>query len=191
MDIELKNVTKRYGEKTVLENLNMTFKEGRITCLMGASGVGKTTVVNLLLNLIKQDNGEIAGLEGRSASAVFQEDRLIEHWNAVRNIRLVCAKEVTEVRAVYELSKLGLSGERNKPVREYSGGMRRRVVIIRALLAKSDLIILDEPFRGIDITMKKQVIEYIKNNTVGKTVIVVTHDKEDAQLLEADILSLT
>lgn len=190
MDIALKAVTKRFGEKTVFENLNMTIKGGKTTCLMGASGAGKTTVVNLLLKLIKPDSGEIDGLQGRRVSAVFQEDRLIEHWNAVKNIRLVCGKEVTEVKTVYELSKLGLSGERNKPVRDYSGGMRRRVAIIRALLARSELVILDEPFRGLDINMKRQVVDYIKNNTVDKTVIVVTHEKEDAEFLDADMISL-
>jgi NitT/TauT family transport system ATP-binding protein len=121
---------------------------------------------------------------------IMQEDRLIEHWNAIKNIRLVCNREVTPERVESELLKLGLSEDRDKPVRDYSGGMRRRVALLRALLAKGDLVIMDEPFRGLDAGLKKQVIEYIKENTLGKTVIIVTHEKEDVKLLQANLLNM-
>lgn len=190
MNIELKAVTKELGQKTVLKELNMTFLEGRINCLMGASGSGKTTIVNLLTGLIHPNSGEITGLQDKRVSVVFQEDRLIEHLNAVKNIRLVCDREVKPERVENELCLLGLSENQDKPVRDYSGGMRRRVALLRALLAKGDLVIMDEPFRGLDAGLKNQVIEYIKKTTTGKTVIIVTHEKEDAVLLQANLITL-
>ncbi len=190
MDIELKAVTKQFGTKTVLKDLNMIFSEGRINCLMGASGSGKTTIVNLLTELILPDRGEITGLKDKSCSVVFQEDRLIEHWNAVKNIRLVCGRDITAEQVLEELSRLSITEDREKPVRAYSGGMRRRVAIIRAMLAKGNLVILDEPFRGLDTDLKKSTITYIKEMTAEKTVIVVTHDIEDVKLLEAKLLTL-
>lgn len=191
MDIELKSVTKRFDQKIVLQDLNMTIIDGRINCLMGASGAGKTTVVNVIAGLITPDSGEIQGIHGRRISIVFQEDRLIEHWSAVKNIRMVCGKDITTEKIEQELTKLSLLEDKNKPVRDYSGGMRRRVAVIRAMLAKSDLVILDEPFRGLDISLKRRVIEYIKESTIEKTVIVITHEIEDVELLEANLITLT
>lgn len=190
MDIELKSISKQFNHKSVLNQLTITFTEVHMNCLMGASGSGKTTVMNLVTGLLKPDSGEILGLQGKRISMVFQEDRLIEHWNAVKNIGLVCSKDITEERVVNELAKLGLSDDLEKPVREFSGGMKRRVAIIRALLAKSDIVLLDEPFRGMDLLLKRKVIEYIKQNTSGKTVIVITHEGEDVDLLEGRLITL-
>lgn len=189
MDIRLISVTKRFGDKTVLENLNITFPEGRISCLMGASGSGKTTLINLIMGIDKPDSGELLGCRNRRFAAVFQEDRLIEHWDPVRNVRLVCDKSVTTEQIRQELSQVGIV-DYEKPVRDYSGGMRRRVVLVRAVLAKSEVLILDEPFKGLDEALKKTVIEYVKQKCEGRTVIVVTHEREEARLLEADILSI-
>jgi NitT/TauT family transport system ATP-binding protein len=191
VDIQFTQISKSYDQKTVLENLNATFIEGRINCLMGASGMGKTTMINMMMGLVKPDSGEVKGCQGKQIAAVFQEDRLIEHWNAVKNIRLVCDRTIPVLQIEQELQKVGLERDLDKPVKFFSGGMRRRVAVIRAMLAKSDLVILDEPFRGLDNAMKERVIEYIKQNTIGKTVIVVTHDRNDVQLLEGNLVTLT
>jgi NitT/TauT family transport system ATP-binding protein len=190
MDIRLINLTKSFHEKTVFQNLNITFPEGRISCLMGASGIGKTTITNLIMGLQKPDSGEILGCKGRKITAVFQEDRLIEHWDALKNIRLVCEKGITEEQIRQELHNVGIEEYKNKPVRSFSGGMRRRVALIRALLADGEILILDEPFKGLDEALKKQVIAYVKKKAAGKTVIIVTHDKTEAKLLEADLISI-
>lgn len=190
MDIQLINLEKQFDNKNVIEDLSATFFEGRMNCLMGASGIGKTTLVNMIMGLVKPNSGEITGIHGKHIAAVFQEDRLIEHWNAVKNIRLVCDKSVSVDRIREELCKVGLGDYLDRPVRNYSGGMRRRVAIVRAILAKSDLIIMDEPFRGLDEALKLNVIEYIKENTKGKTVIVVTHEKVDVQLLDANLVTM-
>ncbi len=190
MDVQLLHISKQFEEKIVLNNLSLTFLEGTVNCLMGASGSGKTTIINLIMGIQRPDKGEILGCRNRRIGAVFQEERLIEHWDAVRNIRLVCDNNVTTEQVEQELQKLGIEDVKNKPVRNFSGGMRRRVALVRAILAPSDILIMDEPFKGLDEELKKQVIEYVKKNVAGKTVIIVTHEKEEAQLLAANIVTL-
>jgi len=190
MDIKLINLAKQFDQKVIFKDLNVTFLEGKMNCLMGASGIGKTTVINILMGLVEPDSGEVRGGQGKRVAAVFQEDRLIEHWNATQNVKLVCDKTISVDIIEQELLKVGLEDHQDKSVKNFSGGMRRRVAIVRAMLAKSDLIILDEPFKGLDETLKNQVIEYVKLRAKGKTVIVVTHDKEEVQLLEANLITL-
>ena len=190
MDIQLKHVTKHYDGKQLFTDLNLTFSEGQINCLMGPSGSGKTTILNMLMGLTIPETGTITGLEGRKLSVVFQEDRLIEHWDALKNIRLVCGKEITQEAILRELAAVGIDESLTKPVRDYSGGMKRRVAIVRAMLAQSDLVILDEPFKGLDIECKKLVMDYVRNKTLGKTVILVTHDPEEAKQLGAKVVML-
>lgn len=190
MDIQLVHVSKRFEDKVVFEDLNLSFAEGRLSCLMGASGIGKTTLIHMLMGLTRPDSGQILGCRNRRFAAVFQEERLIEHWDAVRNVRLVCDKAVTTEQIRKELCQVGIE-DPDKAVCDFSGGMRRRVALVRAILAKSDVLILDEPFKGLDEELKNMLIGYVKHNSHGKSVIVVTHEKEEARLLEADIVTLT
>lgn len=190
MDITINNLYKSFDHKPVLKELNLIIREGRVNCIMGSSGIGKTTLMNILMGLIKPDSGEIKGLEDKRFVAVFQEDRLIEHWDAVRNVLLTCDSTVTEAEVCEAFHEVGLTDYKNKPVKDLSGGMRRRVAIIRALLADSNLIILDEPFKGLDEALKIQVMDYTKKKTAGKTVILVTHVPDEAQALNALLLNL-
>lgn len=190
MDIRIENLTKSYEDKKVLNQLNMTFPQGKISCLMGPSGIGKTSLLHLIMGLIKPDSGRILGCEGKKITAVFQEDRLIEHWDAVKNIKLVCDKSVTEDQILKELKEVGIEEGRGQPVGSFSGGMKRRVAIIRAVLAGFDILILDEPFKGLDEALKRRVADYLLQKTAGKTVIVVTHEKTEAELLGAGLLTL-
>lgn len=184
MDIKLLHIKKKYGEKQVLVDISLSFLEGKISCMMGASGIGKTTILNLIMGLIKPDSGEILGCQNKKIAVVFQEDRLIEHWDAYQNIELVCDKTITRANIREELAKVGIEADEKKPVRELSGGMKRRVALVRAILAKSDILLMDEPFKGLDDAIKQQVVVYVKQKTKGKTVIIVTHDEEDVHLLE-------
>lgn len=177
----LENVKKSYENKVVLENVTLEIPEGQTTCIMGASGCGKTTVARLLLGLEKPDGGKIEG-RGKGMSAVFQEDRLCETLSATENVRLVYP-EGDEKEALDLLFALGLEGHTDKPVSALSGGMRRRVAIARALFAPFDLLVLDEAFTGLDEDTKAEVLAVVKRRCAGKTVLLITHDEGEARSL--------
>ena len=187
--IELKNVCKSFENKVVLSNFNYVFDDGSITCVMGASGSGKTTLLNILLGLIKADSGEVSGIPD-AISAVFQEDRLCEPYSAVKNVFAVTGNEVGEDEIIAVLGELGLLGSEFVPVSTLSGGMKRRVALARALLAKSELIILDEPFKGLDDETRETVISVLLKYAKGKTLIIATHDERDCVALGAELLQL-
>ncbi|NLO10291.1 MAG: ABC transporter ATP-binding protein [Clostridiales bacterium] len=191
MDIKVNSICKSFSGQQVLDRITMSFSEGFITCIMGASGVGKTTLAYILMGLLRPDSGEIIGLSGKKIAAVFQEDRLIEHWDAIKNIMLVSKKDMTKEEARRNLQGIGLTEYEGKPVNALSGGMRRRVAIVRALLSEYDLLIMDEPFKGLDEELKVQAINYVKENTKGKTRIIITHDREEVALLEANLITMS
>ena len=182
MDIKVDHVSKAYGEQQILRDLCCVFPEGKTTCIRGRSGCGKTTLIRLLLGLDIPDKGKIEVISDRKISAVFQEDRLCENLSAASNIRLVCTETISdrELEEAYKAVAL------QKPVRELSGGMRRRVSILRALLADSDCVIMDEPLRGLDEKTRIKTIDYILKKTEGKTLIFVTHEEQEAVWLKAD-----
>lgn len=190
MDITMTQLSKSFGELEIIKDLNLSLKEGQIYCLMGPSGIGKTTLIHMLMGLIKPDHGSIKGLRDKKPSVVFQEDRLIEHWDAIRNVQLVCDSTVTASVVEEEFHKVGLKDYNNKPVKELSGGMRRRVAIVRAILAKGNLLIMDEPFKGLDEQLREQVIQYVKDKARDITTIIVTHDKQELEMLEAIPITL-
>ncbi len=192
MAIEIKNLTKAYDGQAVLENLSLTFDDGSFTCIMGKSGVGKTTLLNILMGLENADSGVICGLDDKKVSVVFQENRLCNNITALLNIKMVIQKDsrITDDKISEYLRRIGLGNDLKKPVIEYSGGMKRRVAILRALLADFDLLIMDEPLKGLDDETKETVIALIKELTKEKTVIMTTHDDSEASLLEANIISI-
>lgn len=190
MNINISNLTKKYGKKEIFKNFSLEIEAGKVTALMGKSGFGKTTLIRILMGLEKYDEGKITGLENQKISTVFQEDRLCENLSAITNISIVCEKETSIREISAELEKIGLKESQNKPVKTLSGGMKRRVAIIRCIMAKSDIIIFDEPLKGLDEITKKNVINYLKEKIRGKTVIIVTHDIEEARQLDGTIVNL-
>ena len=186
MDIKVDHVNKAYGEQQILRDLCCVFPEGKTTCIRGRSGCGKTTLIRLLLGLDIPDKGKIEVISDRKISAVFQEDRLCENLSAASNIRLVCAKTISDRELEEAYKAVALTEVWQKPVRELSGGMRRRVSILRALLADSDCVIMDEPLRGLDEKTRIKTIDYILKKTEGKTLIFVTHEEQEAVWLKAD-----
>ncbi|MBR2781854.1 MAG: ATP-binding cassette domain-containing protein [Oscillospiraceae bacterium] len=187
--IELKNLTKSFGEKQVLKDLTWSVPEGRISVIMGPSGGGKTTLLRILLGLEHADSGTVSGLEGKRLSAVFQEDRLCENVSAVSNLRLV-NPALSRKSAENMLEKLGLGDALRQPVRELSGGMKRRVAIARALCTEYDVLLADEPFKGLDEETKRRTMAFFSESAREKTVILVTHDPSEAEILGGRILPL-
>ncbi len=175
----LLNVCKRYGDASVLKNFSAHFERGEISALMGPSGCGKTTLLRILLGIEEADSGEIRR-DGEKTVAVFQEDRLSEPLSAVENVRLG-RQGATREEARALLSSLGLSEDAEKPTSELSGGMRRRVAIARALIADADTVLLDEPFSALDEDTKASVMEFTRRALSGKTVLLITHDVDEAR----------
>ena len=190
MVIEIKNLSKSYGETVVLDNVNLTLDSAKPICIMGQSGRGKTTLFNILLGLLKADSGEIKGSENSKFSAVFQEDRLCEQLSAIMNIAIVLdnpdKKQLTD-----KLLKMGLTeDEIHRPVSQLSGGQKRRVAILRALVSDSDAVLMDEPFKGLDEDTRKIVIQQVKQNLGTRLLMVITHNEEDAAALGATVINL-
>lgn len=177
--IEFEGVYFAYGKKEVLKDVSFRIEKGETVCITGKSGRGKTTLLRLICGLEKPKAGKITNLS-ESISAVFQEDRLIPFKSAKENVLLFCEDEEKTDKA---FNKLGLENEKNSDTETLSGGMKRRVAVIRALLKKSDLLILDEPFTGLDEETKRTTAEFIRENAEGRTVILSAHDKDEALLI--------
>lgn len=182
MAIKIKNVSKSFGPKVVIDNLSLSIEEGQGVVLMGPSGCGKTTLAHLVLGILSPDQGSIEGLSGRSIAAVFQEDRLCEQLSAIKNIQLLFKKEKPTAEIMSQFAEVGLSKESAiKPVCELSGGQKRRVAILRAMIANRDFICMDEPFKGLDKETKLNTMHYVKNHIAGKMVLLITHDEDEAE----------
>lgn len=188
-DIIINNLSKSFGDKKVFDDYSVTIKSGKTTCIMGASGTGKTTLIRIIAGLIKKDGGTIQNVPEK-ISVVFQEDRLCEDFSVLSNIKFILSKDFDEKKITSHLRELGLNEYSNRPVRELSGGMKRRVAILRAICYGADLILLDEPFKGLDDDLKSTVVNYVKNNTKNKTVICITHDIREAKMLDSEIIEL-
>ncbi len=182
------NITKKFGENAVISEFSHEFSEGKATAVLGKSGGGKTTLLNILMGLLSPDSGEVKR-DGK-ISALFQEDRLCENLTASANIRLVTGKRLSKAEINAELAAVGLEGCENKPARLLSGGMKRRAAMLRALLADYDILFADEPFKGLDEDTKREVMRYFKEKTSGKTVVFVTHDKDECEALADEIIRI-
>ena len=189
-DIRLSHVSKAFEGKEVLKDITLTLPFGQRVCLMGKSGRGKTTLLNILMGFVHPDSGTLQGIPPRVA-AVFQEDRLCEDFSAIDNIRFVTGSHVPEGTILRHLQALGLSeADIRQPVRTLSGGMRRRVALARAVLYDGQLLILDEAFKGLDGATRAQAIAYANQHTQGKTLLAVTHEAEEARLLGGQVVDL-
>ncbi len=183
MGIVIKNLTKSFDGKTVLSNFSCELPETGVIALMGKSGIGKSTLINLLLGLRKPDSGEIHIPSGTRFSAVFQEDRLFAHLPARDNLRLTTRRAESDIDAA--LISLSLDPEEKSPVRTYSGGMQRRVALARGVLFPADVLLMDEPFRGLDPETREQAIAFVRREWSSRLIILVTHDLEEARLMGA------
>lgn len=184
MKLVIQNLCKKYGQKEVLSELNATLEQSQVHVIMGVSGCGKTTLLRLLLGLEKADSGSIGGVPKKCA-AVFQENRLCEEFSVLENLAMVLPGKRNEKLIRKHLNELMLEDNLLQKVATLSGGMKRRVAIIRAVLAPAQLVIMDEPFKGLDEKTHKIAREYVGRHILEepkKMLIMVTHDKEDLDL---------
>ena len=190
----VKKLCKRYrtesGEKIVFDNFSAEFKDGKVTAVMGSSGIGKTTLLNCIAKLTDYD-GEIAGVG--SSAYVFQEDRLIPDKTVYDNIDFVMQTEDADERKKRiknALSVTELLSEAFRYPSELSGGQRKRVSLARAFASGRELMLLDEPLSSLDIGLKFRIFDVMKKvfKSDSKTVIMVTHDVDEALTLADEIV---
>lgn len=188
--MRIENLCKSYNGRSIFENLTLELPDGGMYAIMGASGIGKTTLLHILLGLVRPEEGQICGLSGKKLSAVFQEDRLCGFLTAAENTVIVhSGGSIRNHRAIEEINR-GLAEilpeeSLSQPVSAYSKGMKRRAAIARAVFADSDLLIMDEPFSGLDEEAKRRTADFLIRKRQGRTLIFTTHDAGDAELLGA------
>ncbi len=189
-DVEFDRVCKTYGANEVLRRVTFSLPGGGVRCLMAPSGSGKTTLFRVLLGLESADSGEIRGIKPGQISMMFQEDRLCETLTPVENVALVLPPAARRADVARLLREILPADCLNQPAMELSGGMRRRVSLARAVAFPSRMVVLDEPFTGLDQATKEKVIEFLLAHRAGRTLLVATHGEDDARLLGAERVNL-
>lgn len=184
MTLYIHDLCKSYHGTPVFCHVNLTLEEGGVYCLMAPSGAGKTTLLRILMGLETPDAGTIKGLQNRTVAAVFQEDRLCLSLSAAENIRLIQpACSLSELDQ--ELLSLLPADSLSRPVSSFSGGMCRRVSLLRAMLSKGELLLFDEPFNGLDEHSRAAAVSYVQKKRNGRTLLFTTHHAEEARALSA------
>lgn len=186
--LEVKNISKSFGNTVVLNDLSYKFDRG-VYVLSEPSGAGKTTLLRILCGLEVADLGTVSKSPHAKTVMMFQEDRLLENLSVRANIMLALQlhsqeqRQSTREHIKEALCAVGLEGTENKPVYELSGGQKRRVALLRTLFADADILLFDEPLKGLDEALKQQVIAFVKPFIESKVVIWVTHTPEEVKLL--------
>lgn len=195
-DIRVKNFTCSYEQKTIFDNFDVTFEQGKINVILGGSGVGKTTLLNAIAG-IKSYEGQIEGCEG-GVSYIFQKDRLIPSISVYKNLDLILkgvVKNKAERKRMIEQTAVDLeiSDVLKSLPSEISGGQAQRVSMARAFLYPSDVMLLDEPFKALDTALKTRLIKQFAalQEKKNKTVVFVTHAIDECLLLADDYSCLT
>lgn len=208
--IKLQEITKKYGENTLFENFSAELSQESVTCLLGASGLGKTTLLNIIAGLTAPDGGGVI-FEGFSenrpaCSYVFQEHRLLPWLSVYDNLALVLKNTKkpdgsrfsrTEQRDLIfrQLALVGLEGYEKHPIQALSGGMLQRVSLCRAFLYPAEILLLDEPFKALDSKLREGLYEAFfrayENQTLRRSVVLVTHDIPEALRLSDRLLVLS
>ena len=185
--MELVNVSKSYKDLSVLKNFNADFEEGKVSVILGESGSGKTTILNIIAGLTSFD-GEIKGKPDK-ISYVFQNDRLIPNLTVYENLKLIFPLENVNDA----LKRIDLFEFKDYYPKDLSAGMARKLSVLRAFLYKSDILLMDEPFRNLDIALKYRLMDYFKefNADNKRTVVLVTHDIKEAVYLGDRIFLLS
>ena len=196
MSLTLKKIGKKYDGVEIYKDFDLTLNEGIITCIMGPSGCGKTTLLNMIGGLIPLDSGQMEGFDGKRFSYVFQETRLLP-WKTVEgNLDFVLdhnlPKEERKALTDNLLKMVKMEAFANYYPSQLSGGMAKRVSIARAFAVPSDIILMDEPFSGIDINLKQAMLQHFleiwKNDR--RTILYVTHDVDEALTIGNEIIVL-
>ena len=182
MSILIEDLTKYFHKQSIFENLNAELEISKTTLISGPSGCGKTTLLRILAGLDKKYTGNVKGVPEK-ISYLFQDDRLMPWFTLKENVEFVLKdiyepEKVTEI-ALAMIEAVRLDGHEDKYPSKLSGGMQRRTALARAFCYPSDLMLLDEPFKGMDAKLKLDMMELFEKLFVekNKTVILVSHDE--------------
>lgn len=187
--IEIKNLSKIYKGEFLYKDFGIAFEKEKVTVITGPSGGGKTTLLRLMIGAEKCEKGQVLGFERENVAFVFQEDRLLEWLSIYENIAYVLKSymEYDEMGIVIKqvLEIVELWAYKDYKIKDLSGGMQRRVAVARALAYKSTVLLMDEPFKGLDDDLKYRIINRLKKlwKEEGKTVIIITHSQTEASIL--------
>ena len=200
MELHINKISKSYGSLTILHDVTMTLRQDTCYCLMSPSGSGKTTLLRILMGLEHPDSGsvtvsspekQLVSISSLKVSAVFQEDLLVSFLSPVENVKLTAGAFMEPSLIRQEMKKLLPEECLDRPVSTLSGGMKRRTAILRAMLTPSELLLMDEPFTGLDEEMRRHVIAYIRKMRGQRFLLLTTHQAEEAQLLNGQIITLS
>ncbi len=181
--LKINNISKSFGDNTVIQDISAEFSQKGIVCLTGDSGTGKTTFLNIIANLYTADSGTLENTYQKTAY-MFQEPRLIEWLSAIENINIVLGDRKSTLHIAESLlHDVELADAKDKLPRELSGGMKQRVALARTLAFGGDLYLFDEPFNGMDYDLKFRMLSLIKERCKDALVILVTHDPDIAEAL--------
>ncbi|MBE6779140.1 MAG: ABC transporter ATP-binding protein [Ruminococcaceae bacterium] len=189
MSIRLENVDFSYGDLVVCHNLSWELPSKGVVCLQGASGCGKTTLLRLLCGLLQPSAGSITGLASGTVSVCFQEDRLLPWRTVLDNVAIPLKGD--RLAAAAMLAAVGLGDYLNSLPEALSGGQRRRVALARSLVMPAELLLLDEPFTGLDVDTWQLLVPLILRRAEKCPVILVTHVADEATALGASVIPLT
>lgn len=196
MILSIKNLNKHYENKVIYRNFNLELNKNQVNCIIGKSGCGKSTLLNLITGIIESDDEKFKTLPKDEISYIFQEDRLIEWITLEENMKIVGKKfydkDKLNIAVDRYLSIVGIQDHKNVYPQMLSGGIRQRANIARAFIKPSKYIIMDEPFKSIDVKIKNDIMLKLKRILEEdlKTVIFVTHDIEEALFLSDKIFIL-
>ncbi len=185
--LKIKGISFSYGEKAIFSDYSFNINQGDRICFFGESGCGKTTLLRLIAGLEKPQIGEIKTEKNLDFSYVFQENLLLPTKTVLKNITLFGA---SDQKAIYNLEALGLKDVATKMPDELSGGMQRRVALARALANDFDILLLDEPFTGLDGENIESAAKHILKVAKHRPIVLVTHSKYEAELFNAKIIYL-